>query len=182
MAPPPSLIVAVQRADVALDDHFEVTLVPPPGVAEVDDEIEVTYQDTIPGCAFSLALATKIDGVVSEYTPFLQVVDIDTVVAPTPTATPGGPTPTPTSRPRRRRTSRRSSTRPATAAGNRLDDAIGVAADATGNAYVIGAISNNGFKITSGGTITKIIDATGDGVNAFNFRAGSPSTPAATST
>jgi hypothetical protein len=96
VAPPPSLIVAVQRADVALDDHFEVTLVPPPGVSEVDDAIEVTYQDTIPGCAFTLALATKIDGIVSEYTPLLQVVA--TIVAPTPTATPGGgPTPTPTS-------------------------------------------------------------------------------------
>jgi len=43
----------------------------------------------------------------------------------------------------------------------------GVAVDATGNVYVAGNGSNNAFQITPGGTITQIIDATGDGTNAL---------------
>ena len=34
--------------------------------------------------------------------------------------------------------------------------------DATGNAYVTGFNSDNAFKITPAGAITRIIDATGD--------------------
>ena len=82
-ADPPALIVTVRRSDVALDDHFEVPLDPTPGTGEVDDEIEVTYQDTIPGCAFALDLATRIDGVVSDYTPVPQVIDTDAAAAGT---------------------------------------------------------------------------------------------------
>ncbi len=34
--------------------------------------------------------------------------------------------------------------------------------DSSGNVYVTGGYSHNAFKITPGGTITEIIDATGD--------------------
>jgi predicted nucleic-acid-binding Zn-ribbon protein len=57
-------------------------------------------------------------------------------------------------------------------AGNSLVGAWGVAADSSGNVYVVGQASNNAFKIANPGTcstsgtpcmITEIIDATGDG-------------------
>ena len=35
--------------------------------------------------------------------------------------------------------------------------------DSAGNVYVAGYISDNAFKITPGGVVTQIIDATGDG-------------------
>ena len=70
-ASPPMLIVTVQRDDVTLDDHFEIALDP----ALTEDQLEVAYQDTLPGCAFTLALAIRDDGVVSDYTPLLQVVE-----------------------------------------------------------------------------------------------------------
>ncbi len=39
----------------------------------------------------------------------------------------------------------------------------GVAVDDAGNVYVAGASSDNAFRITPVGTITEIIDASGDG-------------------
>lgn len=79
----PTLIVTVQRDDLALGDHFEIPLDP----ALTEDQLELTYQnkDTLPGCAFTLALAIRDNGIVSEYTPLLQVVD---TALPTPTSTP----------------------------------------------------------------------------------------------
>jgi len=51
---------------------------------------------------------------------------------------------------------------------NILDDPIGVATDSSGNVFVADFLSDNVFKITPGGTITEIIDATGDGAgNTF---------------
>jgi hypothetical protein len=47
--------------------------------------------------------------------------------------------------------------------GNVFDDAETIIVDGSGNVYVVGAGSDNAFKITPGGTITEIIDATGDG-------------------
>ena len=41
----------------------------------------------------------------------------------------------------------------------------GVAVDSAGNAYVVGSVSQNVFRITPAGGITEIIDATGDGTN-----------------
>jgi len=49
--------------------------------------------------------------------------------------------------------------------GNTLSVPNSVATDSLGNVFVIGTISNNVFKITPGGTITEIIDSTGDGGN-----------------
>jgi len=48
-------------------------------------------------------------------------------------------------------------------AGNTLNTPSGLAVDASGNVFVGGAGSDNGFKIAPGGAITEIIDATGDG-------------------
>ena len=39
----------------------------------------------------------------------------------------------------------------------------GIAVDGIGNVYVTGANTNNAFKIAPDGTITEIIDASGDG-------------------
>jgi len=50
--------------------------------------------------------------------------------------------------------------------GNTLLSGRAVATDSPGNVFVAGA-SGNVFKITPGGTITEIIDATGDGTNAL---------------
>jgi hypothetical protein len=117
----------VQREDVALEDHFEIALDPAPAdPTEVEDELEVQYQDldsenALLGCALTLGLAIRDDGVVSDYTPVLQVVDVaaepsltPTAASPTPsrtptvtttpteagtstpTTTPAGPTPSPT--------------------------------------------------------------------------------------
>ena len=47
--------------------------------------------------------------------------------------------------------------------GNILNGAFHIAVEKSGNVYVTGLISNNAFKITTGGVITEIIDATGDG-------------------
>ena len=59
----------------------------------------------------------------------------------------------------------RSSTRPATGAGNILSEAAGIAVDGAGSAYVTGQLSDNAFKITPAGVITQIIDAIGDGAS-----------------
>ena len=48
-------------------------------------------------------------------------------------------------------------------AGNRLGFPTGIAVDAAGNAYVVGSSTDNAFKITPAGVITKIIFRTGDG-------------------
>jgi hypothetical protein len=89
---PPTLIVAVQGEDLTSADYFEVALDPTaPGEVDIQDELELTYQDSFPGCAFTLLFATRVGSEVSEYTPVLQVVD--SAQSPvTPTAT---PTPTP---------------------------------------------------------------------------------------
>jgi len=44
-----------------------------------------------------------------------------------------------------------------------LDGPFGVATDSLGNVFVTGQVSNNVFRITPTGTITQIIDSTGDG-------------------
>ncbi len=47
---------------------------------------------------------------------------------------------------------------------------FGIATDGSGNVYVTGYGSENAFKITPGGTVTEIIDSTGDGGgNPLNF-------------
>jgi hypothetical protein len=48
-------------------------------------------------------------------------------------------------------------------AGNTLNNPWQAAVDSNGNVYVTGISSDNAFKITPGGTITEIIDSTGDG-------------------
>jgi len=61
--------------------------------------------------------------------------------------------------------------------GKTLDFPFGVATDSSGNVFYTGAVSDNAFKISTPGTcstggtlctITEIIDATGDGVSAFD--------------
>ncbi len=47
--------------------------------------------------------------------------------------------------------------------GNMLNGAANIATDLSGNVFVVGAFSENVFKITPTGTITKIIDSVGDG-------------------
>lgn len=45
--------------------------------------------------------------------------------------------------------------------------------DSLGNVYVAGTYSDNVFRITPGGTITEIMDSTGDGIgNELNFPSG----------
>lgn len=144
-AEPPKLIVTVQRQDVVLDDHFEIELDPAPAVeTEVEDELQIAYQNDIPGCAFTLALATKVDGVVSDDTTLLQAVDVP------PPPPPGGPI-------------TQIASYLGDGAGHGLVGPIDVAVDGTGNVYAAGFSSNNVFKITPAGKITQIIDATGDG-------------------
>ena len=46
-------------------------------------------------------------------------------------------------------------------AGNTLSGSRGIAVDGAGNVYVTGADSDNAFKITPAGLITKILVATG---------------------
>jgi len=48
-------------------------------------------------------------------------------------------------------------------AGHALAGTRAVAMDSGGNVYVVGATSDNAFKVTPGGIITQIIDASGDG-------------------
>ena len=56
LAVPPSLIIAVQRADGTFaDDHFEVDLGDTTNDSEV--EVELTYADELASCNFDLALA-----------------------------------------------------------------------------------------------------------------------------
>ena len=56
---------------------------------------------------------------------------------------------------------------------HRLLNPGGIAVDVAGNVYVAGGNSHNAFRITPGGLITKIIDATGDGAgNVFFFPQG----------
>src|SRR5207253_1710037 len=105
----PKLIVSVERQDLVVADYYEVTLPPAAPGTEITDEIEVTYEDALPLCAFAVALATSEQGKTSEYTSLLQVVDLE--LSPTPTVTPAvngstptiaaspTPTPTPTSTP-----------------------------------------------------------------------------------
>ncbi len=78
----PILIVTIQRDDLAFEDHFEVPLDPAAGELEdVSDELEITYQDALPACAFTLAVTARVDGVVGDYAPLPQVADPGT--APT---------------------------------------------------------------------------------------------------
>jgi DNA-binding beta-propeller fold protein YncE len=150
-ADPPALIVAIQRSDAALDDHFEVPLDPNPGAAEADDEIEVTFQDTIPGCAFALALATRIDGVVSDYTPVPVVLDT-TLPPPTNFVV------------------TQIMDESGDGNGHGLNDALGLAIDLNGALYVTGAASNNVLRRGTDGFISEIGDATGDGLgHVLNF-------------
>ena len=46
---------------------------------------------------------------------------------------------------------------------NALDSPEGIAVDGAGNVYVAGVNSENAFQIEPDGTITEIIDTTGDG-------------------
>lgn len=144
-ADPPKLIVTVKREDVVLEDHFEIELDPPPAVeTEINDEIEISYQDSIPGCAFSLAFATAVEGAVSDDTAVLQAVD----VPPPPPA--GGPI-------------TQIISVLGDGHGHQLTGLVDVAVDGSGTVYASGSASNNVLKVTPSGTVTQIIDATGDG-------------------
>ncbi len=68
---PPSLIVVVRRQGVIVEDHLEIEL----DAAKGEDLLEVAYQDALPDCAFSLELALRDGGVVSDYTSVPQVVE-----------------------------------------------------------------------------------------------------------
>ena len=61
-------------------------------------------------------------------------------------------------------------------AGNPLDapprTSGGTVVDGSGNVYVTGSLSHNAFKITPGGTITEIIDSSGDGTNPLDLATG----------
>jgi hypothetical protein len=57
-------------------------------------------------------------------------------------------------------------------AGNVLVEPADIAVDLANNAFVAGRFSENVFKITPGGTITVIIDYSGDGVNPLGEPAG----------
>ena len=62
-------------------DYFEIPLEPPPDQAEVEDELEIEYEDNFT-CAFTLAFATNEDGLVSDYTPITQVIDAESDPCP----------------------------------------------------------------------------------------------------
>ncbi len=98
---PPQLIVTLLDGQ-GDPDHFEVELEPPPTPdAEVEDELDVEFFDPLPTCAFTLGLATRVDGEVSAYTPLLVVMDPDAPpTTPTSTPTPSTtPVATPTAPP-----------------------------------------------------------------------------------
>jgi len=88
----------------------------------------------------------------------LAVPAVPLFAQPTPTPTFAQPTPTPTS--------------PGTAYGSALHGPQGVAVDSAGNVYVTGYTSGNAFKITPDGTITEIIDGSGDGTHLLEHPAG----------
>ena len=70
-AEPPSLIVAVRRADGEfVADHYELPL----GDTSVDSEVQldVEYADDLASCAFELALSVMEDGEVASYTTIEQ--------------------------------------------------------------------------------------------------------------
>ncbi len=60
-----------------------------------------------------------------------------------------------------------------------LMSALGVTTDAAGNVFVTGFYSDNAFKVTPGGVITEIIDATGDGAGNTLDRPGAVAADAA---
>ncbi len=67
---PPSLIVTVRRDDDTVSDHFEIPLEPAPedgSDADIDDEVELTYQDAFPFCFFTLDFAIKFGEEVTAY-------------------------------------------------------------------------------------------------------------------
>jgi hypothetical protein len=76
-ADPPVLMVATLGGDGTPGDYFEVALDPPAGQADVDDEVDLVLQDSLPTCAFTLVFATRDGDVVSDYTPATLVVDPD---------------------------------------------------------------------------------------------------------
>ncbi len=81
--PGSSMIVAVSRPDIVLDDHFEIPLLDLPlDGSDVEDELEIEFSDSIPACAFELSFATKTGGEVSEYGSILQVLDEEQPVLP----------------------------------------------------------------------------------------------------
>ena len=47
--------------------------------------------------------------------------------------------------------------------GNTLSNPPGIAADANGNVFVTGLVSDNAFKIAPDGMVSELIDVTGDG-------------------
>lgn len=77
VAEPPSLIVAAVGGDGSGGDYVEVALDPPAGQSDVDDEVDLVLQDSLPTCAFTLVFATRDGDVVSDYTPATLVVDPD---------------------------------------------------------------------------------------------------------
>lgn len=91
-AAPPTLVVAVTRDDLVVEDHLEIPLADvaaPDGSGEVD--VQIDYDAAPPTCVFDLAIAIAEDGEVSDYTVVEQVSD----TVPPPTATPAIATATP---------------------------------------------------------------------------------------
>ncbi len=148
-----TLIVAVRRDDLTIDDYFEIPLTRPSDGTETRDDLEVVYQDkgTLTACAFTLALATRDGNDVSEYAPLLQVVDATQTPSPLPTTTPSAPSIT------------EIIDGSGDGAGHALDQPYDLAVDGDGNVYVVGQVSRNAFKIAPGGEPVQIIDVTGDG-------------------
>lgn len=84
-AAPQTLVVAVSRGDLVVEDHLEIPLddvAAGDGSGEVD--VEIDYDAAPPTCVFDLEFAIAENGEVSDYTVLEQVSD---TVAP-PTATP----------------------------------------------------------------------------------------------
>ena len=71
-APPPALVIAVQRADGSFaGDHFEVDL--PDTSTDGEVEVQIDYADDLESCAFDIAATVAEDGVVAPYTTVEQV-------------------------------------------------------------------------------------------------------------